>query len=399
MPGKSSEETTDQPESHCEDSGAPSCCNEDIPFIITNLQDCTEEAAASPSGDAQQKRPDANGATGTTASKQAGSDRSPSAVPRRARAAAVSATHRHLPAGAGSDTSSDHRPRKKRSAFRTLLLLLVLLLPLSAIGGKFYWDYQKAEQQEALDYAVLCEENYDPEDYRQFLDKYPESRHREAVRKRLEELTILAAQWNAIAHTDDRNVLEEFKATYDNAHYAQLCDWKIDTLDWKSACDRHTPTAYQDYLDRHPEGRFYADALIAKSEVDYLTPNEQERNSLYDYCNQFFTAFSVNNAEGIRSYLAADVDHFLELKSPKPEDILAWNQKQKSRYAFVSYIVHRDHQVQKEMLENRGFQYTTTFQIEKIMTNEKGEELTQPLEATVKQNQDFQIQSLSVKYI
>ena len=76
-------------------------------------------------------------------------------------------------------------------------------------------------------YSVL-ENNENPQDYKDFLEKYPNSERTEEVKERLEKLEQMIRAWNGIALSDNTDDFEKFKTMYESTHYAHLCDIKID---------------------------------------------------------------------------------------------------------------------------------------------------------------------------
>lgn len=99
-------------------------------------------------------------------------------------------------------------------------------------------------------YQIL-ENNDNPQDYQDFLEKYPNSEHADEVRQRLTKLEEMLAKWNTIALSDNVNDFINFKNTYSDIQYGRLCDIKIDSLDFIIAQKQGTPEAYQHYLDSH----------------------------------------------------------------------------------------------------------------------------------------------------
>jgi hypothetical protein len=174
---------------------------------------------------------------------------------------------------------TSRRQTMSRKRNRVGCWIVAILLILVAIGAgvsiHYYNEKRNAEKEEKM-YAVLSEDNYNQRDYEDFIREFPESKYLEDVKKRLEELEILYADWEEVKGTHN---VEELKV-FCNKYNAPTCEFyhnaleRIDQLDWKSARKEHTIEGYDRYMREHPEGNW---ALEAATEKDRLQKEEEER--------------------------------------------------------------------------------------------------------------------------
>ena len=288
--------------------------------------------------------------------------------------------------------------KKKNKAKKIIYIILaILLLVISGYAWIFYNNLKAAAHQEELDYAVLTKENYLKEDFKNFLEKYPQSVHRREVEQRLHLLEILSTDWESIRLSKNINNFVNFKNKYSDAHYTRLCNAKIDSLDWQTAKDFNTSEAYKTYIDRHPEGLFIAEAVTAHYETNKVS--QQEENNIYEVCCQFFSAIETNDAETISTYLAPEIENFINMKFASKADILYWASQEYNTHQLLSYLVKKDFKITKENSSGNLHLYTSTFTLDQYTTDKEGNKSIETLKAIAKLNKDYQICSLSLQSI
>ena len=150
-----------------------------------------------------------------------------------------------------TETPSQQPPKSKK---KTLYIVIAVLIVLLIGSGAWFVYANNTASQEEMAYQIL-ENNDNPQDYQDFLEKYPNSEHADEVRQRLTKLEEMLAKWNTIALSDNVNDFINFKNTYNDIQYGRLCDIKIDSLDFIIAQKQGTPEAYQHNLDSHPDAR------------------------------------------------------------------------------------------------------------------------------------------------
>lgn len=139
---------------------------------------------------------------------------------------------------------------------------VVLFLLLLAAGAVWMYGRFAEDAQEERDYACLTEKNFSPEDYENFLAKYPHSAHAEEVRRHLNELRNMYTRWRLIetsVHAADfRQFMKDYP--YPSCPLYLTCTRRVDSLDWVYAATAHTREAVGAYLTQHPEGAWLMEA-------------------------------------------------------------------------------------------------------------------------------------------
>lgn len=249
-----------------------------------------------------------------------------------------------------------------------------LLLALIFGGCAFYFiQHSNQEQHEANAYKML-ELNNNPEDYRKFLESYPESTRAAEVNKRLKALEIMLEAWRNISLSGNVNDFIAFNNQYDNALYNHLCNIKIDSLDYIRAQRIGTTDAYSHYLDIHPDGLYASEASIAQGNLQALEVTTEEQEQVITVINDFFHGFETADETLICPNITAVMERFLNQENATKATVMSTiNDMFNKNIKGCHFIVNRDiNIVRQNSAENQGFlQATFTVDLH-IERNNKG---------------------------
>ena len=272
-----------------------------------------------------------------------------------------------------NETPTPTEPQKKSK--RNLYIIIAVVVVLLLGGGIYAVSYQRASNQEEMAYEVL-ENNDNPEDYREFLEKYPNSAYADEVRQRLAKLEEMIDKWRAIAMSDDVNDFKTFKETYSDVQYGRLCDIKIDSLDYITAQRLGTSEAYQQYLNAHPDGRYASEASIAQGSLHSQEIGDAERTQITSVLTDFYNGFAAEDDDKICSNIAATMTMFLHQRNANKATVL------NTIHAMFSddikgcqFNVNRDLQIKRKGTADSadGGSYTVTFSVDQhIQRDDEG---------------------------
>lgn len=255
-----------------------------------------------------------------------------------------------------TETPSQQPPKSKK---KTLYIVIAVLIVLLIGSGAWFVYANNTASQEEMAYQIL-ENNDNPQDYQDFLEKYPNSEHADEVRQRLTKLEEMLAKWNTIALSDNVNDFINFKNTYNDIQYGRLCDIKIDSLDFIIAQKQGTPEAYQHYLDSHPDGRYASEASIAQGTLRDQEVDEQDRQQICSVVTEFFNGFASLDDNRICANIASTMDKFLKHSNVNKSNVLStihgmFNEHIQS----CQFNVNRDFQIKRN-----GSSYIATFTVD-----------------------------------
>ena len=182
------------------------------------------------------------------------------------------------------------------------------------MGGYIIANSGNNQVDEVTAYTALSE-SHSSKDYQAFLDQFPNSKFAADVRERMTKLLELEGAWNTIVNSSNPDDFANFKSKYNDDFYAKLADNKIDSLDFSKAQTTGTPAAFANYLLKHPEGRYTAEAQAAQNTAEALAVTPDERSQVSEVLNQFFSAFSENNQSEIAANITPVMTVFLGKKN------------------------------------------------------------------------------------
>ena len=248
----------------------------------------------------------------------------------------------------------------KNNKKRNWIIATIVILLLVIGGASYYIISSNAASQEEMAYEVL-ENNDNPQDYRDFLEKYPNSEHADEVRQRLNTLEAMLSRWQSIALSDNVNDFINFKNTYTDIQYGRLCDIKIDSLDYITAQKLGTPEAFQRYLDAHPDGRYASEASIAQGTLRDQEVGEDERLQIMNVVTDFYNGFAAQDESKICSNIASTMKAFLHQHNASKATVLSTIQGMFNEHIQnVQFTVNRDFQIKK----NSNGNYIATFSVD-----------------------------------
>lgn len=167
---------------------------------------------------------------------------------------------------------------QKRKGLSALSIVLITMLMLALVGGGAYALYwlnkdQMAKEEEA--YAML-EGCTDPLNFEDFISRFPDSRHLDDVRARMEALQQEDSEWLSVEASMNVTRLESYIREYPHSPHEQRAQFLIDSLDYIAARNADTRESYIHYLEKHPEGTYYIEANSGRNAVEERLAREEE---------------------------------------------------------------------------------------------------------------------------
>lgn len=289
-------------------------------------------------------------------------------------------------------------PKKSKKTLLIILCIAALCIAGGTAGWMYYQQTHRAEQ-ELADYEVL-EGNYNTTDYEYFLENYPESELAPEVEQRLEQLRQMQAAWAALEGSGSKNDYVNFKNRYHDTRYDQLCDMKLDSLDWAEAQAIGTESAIQAYLTVHPEGRYAAEAAIAAGTVRNNQADEVEEEHIVATLTGFFTAFGENDDEAYCTYIAPVMTQFLSEKNATKADVVRTIGAMFNEHITACrFTLNDDYVVGKTTAADGTAQYTVDFSVDQRIERDNSGKTFGSYTAHATLSGQYKLTSLTLKEI
>ena len=303
------------------------------------------------------------------------------------------------PPGAPAPSIPGGQPpvRKKRNPWIYVIIALCILIPAAVAGGFYFYVNQQESEQEAYE---LLNNNETIEDYENYLNRYPSSKHADEVRERLQKLRTMYEDWQRIANSSYASDFERFRQNYPQSLLVRQCELKIDSLDWETAKKLNTPEALADYMEKHPDGRYAQDASQVQNTLEKSIVTPEERSQISSALHGFFRAFGENDNASLFTYITPTMTQFLSQKNVTKADVgNIIDRVYSSDIENCSFVVNDDYQIKKAVDEQGNTTYTVSFSVDQhIQRSGTGKTFgSYTVNATL--NGEMKISSLTMKEI
>ncbi len=250
----------------------------------------------------------------------------------------------------------------KKHTWAYILVVGIILAAIVGLGAVYYF-YQSSQSEDKA--YVMLEGNENVQDYEDYLKNYPNGPHAEEVRQRLEELKTMYADWTRIQNSEYATDFERFKESHPTSTLVKQADMKIDSLDWVTAQKLNTPEAMEEYLDKHPEGRYISEAGIAQNELANTQVSDAERQGISESLNGFFQAFANNDEASLFTYITPTMTQFLSKRNATKADV---GNIVKNTYSEdienCSFVLNNDYQITKSVSSDGKVAYKVSFSVD-----------------------------------
>ena len=250
----------------------------------------------------------------------------------------------------------------KKHTWVYILVVGIILAAIVGLGAVYYF-YQSSQSEDKA--YVMLEGNENVQDYEDYLKNFPNGPHAEEVRQRLEELKTMYADWTRIQNSEYATDFERFKESHPTSTLVKQADMKIDSLDWVTAQKLNTPEAMEEYLDKHPEGRYISEAGIAQNELANTQVSDAERQGISESLNGFFQAFANNDEASLFTYITPTMTQFLSKRNATKADV---GNIVKNTYSEdienCSFVLNNDYQITKSVSSDGKVTYKVSFSVD-----------------------------------
>ena len=288
-------------------------------------------------------------------------------------------------------------PNKKSKAPLIITIIVVVLLLIG--GGVYFYVSNNAAHEEEMAYEVL-ENNNNPQDYEDFLQNYPNSKHADEVRSRLQKLQDMLSKWNSIALSDDVNDFVNFKEQFTDPQYSRLCDIKIDSLDFITAQRVNTPEAFQRYLDNHPDGRYASEASVAQGSLREQEVTETDREQITEVLTDFFNGFANRDESKICANISSTMTTFLHQHNATKADVLSKiNAMFNDHIQGCQFNVNRDIQITRKNDSSGNAMFNVTFTVDQHISRDNEGKTFGQYKCVAAMNAQMLITSLTMQEI
>lgn len=276
-------------------------------------------------------------------------------------------------------------------AFATFVFLI--------IGGLFYLDYKNTIDREEREYAML-EDTSNPEYYNDFLAKYPESKHYQDVKDRLNILLDETEEWEKVTKNISRSEIEKFMAAHPYSKRLHICEDILDSMDWNDARKINTEEAIVNYLNTHPSGRYAEEASQKKNELSLMKITSQDKAIIRGSLENFFTvAMSKQDVTLISESISEKMENFCGTQDATPEQIISFaKNKMAADVMGLHYTIGDDFAVRKQTVSDGTTGYAVNFTLQELISrSDTNQPSTKSYQVSALLNAEYKITRMSIR--
>lgn len=290
-------------------------------------------------------------------------------------------------------------PKQRKSRKKLYISLAILLVIVLASAAYFTVSGYLSAGDEQMAYEIL-ENNDNPQDYEDYLEKYPDGEHAEEVRERLTKLQAMLDRWQVIQLSDNVNDFVNFKNSYDDPKYARFCDIKIDSLDFVRAQREGTEEAFARYLSVHPDGRYASEASVAQGEIRDQEISMEDRDQIMRVIADFYKGFETQDDALICSNITATMTTFMNISHATKAQVLDAVKKVFEHIESCTFQVNRDVEIERlDGKDDKPSSYKVSFTVDQHIVRETEGKTFASYQCTAIVNSQLLISSLTMNEI
>lgn len=272
--------------------------------------------------------------------------------------------------GANGNTTKqgNQQPKGGRGKRIAIWMVTLLLLCAAGAGAYLYWQYQNKMQHEEECYTRLDNVS-DPEYYQQFLIDFPQSKHADEIRQRMEALIQENDDWKAALSPASRTSIAQFLEKYPQTIRRRTCEGMLDSIDWADAMSQETPEAIDTYLTLHPEGEHVTEAASKKNELAMSKLTAEDKALVRGALETFLSnGLGKQDTTVIRQCIASDMQSFCGTSHPTPAQIAAFAQKRMEKDVIgLHYLTGADMNIRRQSMPDSSLGYAVEFSIDETL--------------------------------
>lgn len=297
-----------------------------------------------------------------------------------------------------NETNLTSQPSPNAQKKKVIIILVSIFVILIGISAFVYYQYTQ-KQTEQTAYAALFQ-SYRVKDYEDFLTAYPNSEYKKEIELRLADLRAKEEAWLQIANSTSVQDFVLFKNRFRDPRYDQLCDRKIDSLDWIKAQQTNTSEAYAMYLESHPMGNYTMLAKNALSLEEEKSIRLEEQQEVAMILQEFYTAFASQDPVTMCKYLTPVLDNFLNQRNATKGDVVKRvNQMFSPEIENCIFSINNDLKLEHIATTSGEKGYKATFSVDQYIQRTDAGKTFGSYMATVLLNEHKMITSIVMKEI
>lgn len=276
--------------------------------------------------------------------------------------------------------------REKKKSNRTIWIFS-FIFALLACGILFYFYHNANEQQEEEAYEYAMQSN-DPDVLQSYLDTYKDAdqAHIDSIMSHLNALRTIDNDWTNAMVSGSKEAIEAYLQKYPDSPHREEALNKIDSIDWQIAKNADTAEAYQIYLDQHRDGSHIEEAENAMKKAVSRDLQPEESQMVSSLFRKFFQSINSCDEYGLASTCEDVLSSLLGKSAATKNDVITFMHKlYKEDIANMNWHLNNDYQIKKREVGDEEYEYQVVFTARQDVSRTDGstQEETFKINATV----------------
>lgn len=251
---------------------------------------------------------------------------------------------------------------KDKGTNKTLIVVAVIFaLIVAGVCFYFYHNAQNDKEQEAYEYAMTSQ---DLTVLNGFLDTYPNApqEHRDSITAHITALQQADQEWTNVMMSGSRAALKDYLNRHPDSPYKAEAMRQIDSLDWVAADREGTIEAVEDYLTQHPDGRFYEEANEKMTTLSSTTVQPEDMQLVESLFATFLQSLNNKDEDALTSTVNPLLKTFLGKANATRSDVVTFMHKiYKNHVVRMNWTSSADYKVVKKPSTDGKTEMAVTF--------------------------------------
>ena len=272
----------------------------------------------------------------------------------------------------GAKQPTGDEAKKKKGNRSILIISFIFAILVCGILYYYYNDANKNKELEAYEYAM---KSSDPTVLQSYLDTYKDAdeAHRDSIMAHLNMLQQVDQDWTNAIVSGSKEALEAYLQKYPNSPHKEEVWNKIDSIDWQFAQKTNTVDSYQAYLDSHSDGSHIEEAENALKKIKSQDVQPEEKQMVSGLFKQFFQSINSRNEDGLAATCESILSSLLGKSSATTSDIVTFMHKlYKEDITNMNWHINNDYQIKKREVGDQEYEFQVQFTARQDVTHTNG---------------------------
>ena len=242
----------------------------------------------------------------------------------------------------------------------------------------------------------------DPDVLQSYLDTYKDAdqAHIDSIMSHLNALKTIDNDWTNAVVSGSKEAIEAYLQKYPNSPHRQEARNKIDSIDWQVAKKADTAEAYQIYLDQHTDGSHIEEAENAMKKALSRDLQPEESQMVSSLFRKFFQSINSRNENGLTSTCEDVLSSLLGKTAATKNDVLTFMHKlYKEDVTNLNWRLNNDYQIKKREIGDEEYEYQVVFTAREDVSRTDGSTQEGTFKITATVSPDGKISSFNMAKI